>query len=72
MMILLLILFIFPLFFSIIEEMSGEDIKNDIDKVQLKKSLSLASACSIIIGTIVGSGIFITPSSVLNNAGTFH
>ncbi len=41
-----------------------------MDKVQLKKSISLVSACAIIIGTIVGSGIFITPTSVLSSSGT--
>ena len=40
------------------------------NKIGLKKSINLFTGCSISIGIIVGSGIFISPSSVLANAGT--
>jgi amino acid transporter len=46
-----------------------EEIKLN-EKFGLKKSINLFSGVTISIGVIVGSGIFITPSSVLQNAGS--
>ena len=43
---------------------------NRSDKIGLKRSINLFTGCSISIGIIVGSGIFITPSTVLENATT--
>ena len=45
-------------------------MENHVDSVHTKKSISLLSACSIIVGTIVGSGIFITAKSILENSGS--
>ena len=36
--------------------------------VQLQRSLGLYSALSLVIGTIIGSGIFFKQSSILANA----
>jgi amino acid transporter len=44
--------------------------RDDNEKVTLKKSINLASGCAIIVGTIVGSGVFISSKGVLENAGT--
>lgn len=38
--------------------------------VRLKKELSLMNGVAIIVGVIVGAGIFVSPSYVLKNAGS--
>ncbi|XP_043530027.1 cystine/glutamate transporter [Chiloscyllium plagiosum] len=40
------------------------------DKVRLKKKVTLLRGISIIIGTIIGAGIFITPKGILQHTGT--
>ncbi|XP_077419768.1 asc-type amino acid transporter 1 [Vanacampus margaritifer] len=44
--------------------------KNKDDRVTLKKEIGLLSACAIIIGNIIGSGIFVSPKGVLEHAGS--
>uniref|UniRef100_A0A8B9H3A6 Uncharacterized protein n=1 Tax=Astyanax mexicanus TaxID=7994 RepID=A0A8B9H3A6_ASTMX len=39
-------------------------------KVALKKKVTLLRGISIIIGTIIGAGIFISPKGILKNSGS--
>lgn len=42
----------------------------DPDKVKMKKSLGLLEGVAIILGIILGSGIFISPKGVLQEVGS--
>ncbi|XP_029020087.1 cystine/glutamate transporter-like isoform X2 [Betta splendens] len=45
-------------------------VKREDEGVHLRRKISLLPAVSLIIGTVVGSGIFITPKGVLMNSGS--
>lgn len=40
-------------------------------RISLKKEFTLISGVAIIVGQIIGSGIFVTPRSILQYAGSF-
>lgn len=40
------------------------------EKVELRKKVTLLRGISIIIGTIIGAGIFISPKGILKNSGS--
>ncbi|XP_072112347.1 cystine/glutamate transporter isoform X4 [Mobula birostris] len=49
---------------------SGQPSKKTHEKVVLKKKVTLLRGISIIIGTIIGGGIFISPKGILQHTGT--
>lgn len=60
-------------------EMDGAQVKTEVDGkketaggevVHLRREIGLLPAVSFIIGTVVGSGIFIAPKGVLMNSGS--
>ncbi|KAH9515727.1 b(0,+)-type amino acid transporter 1 [Bulinus truncatus] len=45
-------------------------VKIEQEKVVLKRELGLVGATSLVVGTIIGAGIFISPKGVLQNTGS--
>lgn len=48
----------------------AKTINSDNKTVKLKKELGLLDGVAIIVGIIVGAGIFVSPKGVLENSGS--
>jgi len=51
---------------------NGEKVKKMEEDVGLKPTLGLLQGCTIIIGSIIGSGIFVAPGGVLMQTGSIN
>lgn len=47
-------------------------MKNDDEEITLKPKMSLLNGCTVIVGSIIGSGIFVSPSGVLLHTGSVN
>lgn len=52
--------------------MSPTKSKEAEDEITLKPKMTLINGCTVIVGSIIGSGIFVSPTGVLMNTGSVN
>ena len=54
------------------EVMAMSRPKEEGDGMKLKAEMSLLNGCGVIVGCIIGSGIFVSPTGVLASTGSVN
>lgn len=52
--------------------MEGEKIKAVEEEITLKPKMTLVNGITVIVGSIIGSGIFVSPTGVLKETGSVN
>ena len=48
---------------------SPDEAPEEGEKLKLKSEMTLLNGCTVIVGCIIGSGIFVSPTGVLESTG---
>ncbi|GJQ85024.1 hypothetical protein Trydic_g3685 [Trypoxylus dichotomus] len=54
------------------ETVAMEDEKKNEDEITLKPKMTLLNGITVIVGSIIGSGIFVSPAGVLMHTGSVN